>query len=174
MNLTDLRKKIDSVDQKLIALFNQRGRLAKSVGRLKSKKKMTVYDPVREAKVLRRIEALNSGPLGTGSLRTIYRELISACRGLEKELTVAYLGPDATFTHEAALKQFGTAARLSAAESISGVFREVEKGEADYGVVPIENSLEGAVTYTLDMLFDSPLCVSTIAPSRASRPTALN
>jgi chorismate mutase/prephenate dehydratase len=158
MSLKDLRKKIDRIDSRLLPLLNRRAGLAREVGRLKSPS-AGVYDPAREEEILERVLSANPGPLSAQSLAAIWREVISACRRMEAALQVSYLGPEATFAHAAALRRFGSSVVCSPAESVAGVFREVEKGNADFGVVPIENSLEGAVTYTLDMLLDSSLTI---------------
>lgn len=168
MNLKDIRQKINQLDEKLLSLLSQRACLAQKIGSLKTRRKLPAYDPVREERILRRIVSRNYSPLENESLRAIYREVISACRRLEQELKIAYLGPEATFTHEAALKKFGASASYFPAESIEGVFQEVEKRETDYGVVPIENSLEGAVTYTLDMFVDSELKICSELSLRVS------
>lgn len=157
MKISEIRKKIDRLDERIILLLNRRARLAREIGRLKIRRKRQAYNPSREEKVIRRVISLNPGPLDSEAIQAIYREVISACRRQEQELKIAYLGPEATFTHEVALKQFGSSARYVALESVESVFQEVEKAEADYGVVPIENSLEGAVTYTLDMFVESDL-----------------
>jgi chorismate mutase/prephenate dehydratase len=157
MKITEIRDKIDRLDEQVLVLLNRRARLAKKIIGLKTRGRRPAYDPAREGKILRRIVSLNPGPLESQSLRSVFREVISACRRLERELVIVYLGPEATFTHEAALKQFGSSAAYSPADSIEGVFLEVDEGRAEYGVVPIENSLEGAVSYTLDMFIDSEL-----------------
>jgi chorismate mutase/prephenate dehydratase len=157
VNKKEIDRKIEQLDEKLIALLNRRGRLARQAGHASSGVPPAGYDPVGEEKILRKISRLNDGPLPDPSIRAVYREILSGCRGLSRRIRVAYLGPEATFTHAAARKKFGASAEFVPAESISGVFREVENNGADCGVVPIENSLEGAVTYTLDMFMDSPL-----------------
>src|SRR4051794_6533682 len=116
-----------------------------------------IYAPHRERAVLQRICRMNPGPITNDSLRAIYREIMSSALSLEKSLTVAYLGPEATFTHQAAIRRFGSSLRYSAQKTIGDVFTEVSKNRADYGVVPIENSTEGVVTHTLDMFVDSEL-----------------
>ncbi len=118
---------------------------------------MPVFDPSREARLLSKIKSISDGPLPENALESIYREIISASLSLQRPLTIAYLGPKASFTHEAAGKRFGSSANYLPCLNISDVFSVVEKGEADYGVVPVENSIEGAVTYTLDMLIDTDL-----------------
>lgn len=159
MNKKELQNKITRLDERLIKLINQRGSLVSQAGKLSSGSKKTGYDPVGEEKILRKISRTNTGPLPAGDIRAVYREIISACRGIAGRIRVAYLGPEATFTHGAARKHFGSAVEFISAESIGGVFREVENEVADYGVVPIENSLDGAVTYTLDSFMESPLQV---------------
>lgn len=157
INLEQLRKKIDNLDAKILALINQRARFSLDIGRLKSKLKQPVYSPERESKVLSRLSGLNKGPLGRNSLIAIYREIMSSSLSLEKRLKISYLGPVATFTHQAALKKFGASVEYVPANTISDVFINVEQDITDYGVIPVENSIEGAITHTLDMLADSPL-----------------
>nr|HPN73513.1 prephenate dehydratase [Candidatus Omnitrophota bacterium] len=118
-----------------------------------------VYRPDRESQVYSRVSRENRGPIKDESIKAIYREIMSGCLSLERPFKVAYLGPELTFTHQAALKKFGSSLEYMPCDSISGVFAEVEKGNADYGVVPIENSTEGAVNHTLDMFTDSPLMI---------------
>lgn len=154
MKAKERREKLAEVDRKLAALINRRCRIAG-----KGKRGGEVYDPSEEAAALRAVERLNPGPLDNRALRAVYREILAAGRSLARPLRISYLGPEATFTHAAARGQFGAAAEYRPAGSVGGVFRDVETSAADFGVVPIENSLEGAVTYTLDMLLDSPLQV---------------
>jgi len=165
-SLQDIRRRIDAVDARLVALLNRRARLALEVGRLKARKGGSVYVPHRESEVLRRVASLNRGPLPGDALRAIYREIMSGAIGLERGLSIAYLGPPATFTHQAALRKFGSSVQYSSLRSITDVFAAVEKGSCDYGVVPIENSTEGAVTHTLDMFIDSDLkiCSEVVLP----------
>ncbi len=155
--LTSLRKKIDGIDKQLISLLNKRASLAKGVGRLKSRAGKDVYVPDREAEIYKNIMEKNQGPLGVGALKAIYREIMSSSLALEKSLKIAYLGPEATFTNLAAIKKFGSQVNYSSCNSITEVFKEVEAGRSDYGVVPVENSTEGAVNHTLDMFIDSNL-----------------
>ncbi|MBP6919547.1 MAG: prephenate dehydratase [Candidatus Omnitrophica bacterium] len=157
MPLKRLRKQIDAADKQIVELLNKRARIIVDIGARKSKQGAAAYCPEREREVLARIAALNRGPLSTAALEAIYREVMSGSLSLEKKLTIAYLGPPATFTHQAALKRFGSQVSYVSCESIADVFAEVEKGSADYGVVPIENSIEGAVNHTLDMFVDSDL-----------------
>lgn len=157
MGLEKYRQEINELDRQIVTLLNQRAELAKKIGALKKVGEQQVYDPEREQQVLANVTEVNSGPLSDEAIRAIYTEVLSACRSLERPLRVAYLGPEATFTHEAAKKHFGSSAMLVPTKSIEQVFVKTEKGEVDYGVVPVENSLEGAVSHTLDMFLDSDL-----------------
>ena len=149
-----LRKRIDQVDEKIVALLNQRAALAQRIGASKQRGKEEIYAPSREKQILQRISRLNRGPFSDQTVHAIYRELLSACRSLEAPVRVAYFGPEGTFTHMAARKNFGSLATFLPAASIGAVFQELTQGRADYGVVPIENSTEGVVTHTLDMLVE--------------------
>ena len=153
-DLQQLRAQIDAIDEQVLVLINRRAQHAQTVGRLKNG---TVYRPEREAQVLRRIRELNDGPLSDETVLRLFREIMSACLALEKPLTVAFLGPEGTFSQTAAIKQFGHAAQMRPCASIDEVFREVNAGAADHGVVPVENSTEGAVNRTLDLLQETPL-----------------
>lgn len=155
MKIDDLRKKIDGLDRRIVALINERASCAHEIGNIKRDAKREVYAPERERAVYEKVEGLSEGPLPPNSLRAIYREIMSAALALEKRLVIAYLGPEATFTHLAARNKFGGSVGYAPAASITDIFGEVERGAADYGVVPIENSNEGAVTHTLDMFVDS-------------------
>jgi len=157
MSLNKLRKKIDLLDQKLISLLNLRAAATKDIGKIKISAGKSIYVPEREMQVLNRISSLNKGPLKKSALEAIYREVMSASLALEKPLKIAYLGPSASFTNLASIKKFGSQVSYVACNSISEVFLEVEKASADYGVVPIENSIEGAVSHTLDVFVDSDL-----------------
>jgi chorismate mutase/prephenate dehydratase len=157
MRLKTLRRQIDNLDKKIIRLLNQRAKTTLNITNLKRKQGQGIYSPDREREVLKKITAVSKGLLSPKALEAIYREIMSCSLSLDKPLTVAYLGPEATFTHLAALKRFGSQIKYIACNSIGDVFLEVERDTADYGVVPIENSIEGAVTYTLDMFVDSEL-----------------
>lgn len=157
MTLEVLREKIDSIDTKLVKLLNERTRQALEIGKLKQKSGKGIYVPAREKAVFARVVASNKGPLSDKSLRAIYREIMSAALSLEKKLKVAYLGPPSTFSHQAARSRFGGSVDYLSCETISDVFDSVEKETADYGVVPVENSTEGAVTFTLDRLAETSL-----------------
>ena len=160
MKLPDLRQAIDACDNELLRLLNERARLVKEVGELKTQLKQPFYVPERERQILERLQQANSGPFPTEALRPVFSEIISACLSLEHPLRVAFLGPEATFTHMAARSRFGLSARYVPAATVAGVFAEVEKSVADLGVVPIENSTEGVVNSTLDVLIDSELCIN--------------
>lgn len=155
MKLINLRRKIDKIDDKMLALLNQRAKEVIEINQLKSKNNINIYSAEREETVVSRLKKANKGYLPAEDVEMIFREIFSACRSLDTALKIAYLGPCGTFTHLAAIKKFGKKSQYIAAESISEVFDKVEKEEANYGVVPVENSIEGVVNYTLDMFFDS-------------------
>ncbi len=152
--LLSLREQIDALDDRILELVNERARLAQAVGHLKNG---IVYKPEREAQVVARLQKLNLGPLPAESVSVLFKEIMSACRALEQQLTIAYLGPAGTFSEAAAIKHFGHAAKGLACATIDEVFLAVERGEAHCGVTPVENSTEGAVNRTLDLLFNSVL-----------------
>lgn len=158
--IQELRKKIDELDDKLLELLNERARIVIEVGNIKKTEKLDFHSPSREREILDRLTALNKGPFPQNTLRAVYREILSSSLSLERPLKVAYLGPRATFTHQAVMQQFGLAAQDMPVETIKDVFNEVERGRADYGVVPIENSTSGAVIYTLDTFIDSDLKIA--------------
>ncbi len=157
MNLQSLRRQIDSIDKKIVKLLNMRTKITLNIVKLKRKIGKSIYSPDREREILGKITAQSKGPLSAHALEAIYREIMSCSLSLEKPLEVAYLGPEATFTHLASLKRFGSRVKYIPSNSISDVFLEVERDNAHYGVVPVENSIEGAVNHTLDMLIDSEL-----------------
>ncbi len=157
MKIKSRRKEIDSLDKKIIGLLSKRAEASKKIGLIKKKLNKSIYAPDREKEIMKNIKKFNKGPVSNKSLVSIYREIMSSSFSLEKPLTIAYLGPKATFTNLAALHKFGPMVSYSACESITEVFLDVERGNSDYGVVPIENSIEGAVTHTLDMFMDSDL-----------------
>ena len=161
-DLAKLRAQIDALDARLLGALNERARLAQAAGKAKQGSK--VYRSEREAQVLRRIVENNPGPLGKEALTRVFTEIISACRALEQPLSVAYLGPAGTFSEMAALKVFGSGVRAQPCGSIDEVFRQVETGAANYGVVPVENSSEGAIDRTHDLLLSTPLkiCAETV------------
>ncbi len=153
--LKQYRTQIDALDDELLKLFNQRAVLAQQIGHLKEDG--VVLRPEREAQVLQRLQAQNAGPLSDAAVAQLFTEVMSQCRALEAPLTVAYLGPQGTFTEAAALKRFGSAIQGQPSATIDDVFHAVESGAAHYGVVPVENSTEGAVGRTLDLLLNSNL-----------------
>lgn len=157
MDLNQIRKSIDSVDAKIIELLNERARASEKIGHVKRENGQGIYAPHREKEILERLKKLNKGPLTPEAIDAIYREIMSFSISLEKRVTIAYLGPAVTYTHQAAQKKFGSSVDYSPCSSISDVFEEVDKQNCDYGVVPIENSTEGAVNHTLDLFIDSPL-----------------
>src|SRR5438309_755671 len=157
MNIPEHRKAIDMLDAQIVKLLNERTRHVLAIGEIKLKAGEEIYAPHRERAVLNRIDRLNEGPITNESLHAIYREIMSSALSLEKTMTIAYLGPEATFTHQAAIRRFGASLRYSSQKTISDVFTEVSKNRADYGVVPVENSTEGVVTHTLDMFVESDL-----------------
>ncbi len=157
MDLKKLRNKIDRLDGEILDLLNERLKVAKQVGKAKKLRKEVIYAPDREKEVLINLIKQNKGPLPNEELKSIFREIMQTARSLQKKLTIAYLGPETSFTHLAGIKNFGRQAQYIPAKSISDVFTEVEKERADYGVVPIENTTEGMVNYTLDMFMDSDL-----------------
>lgn len=157
MNIAEHRQEIDRLDAQIVKLLNERTKHVLEIGGIKLKAGEEIYAPHRELAVLQRICRKNAGPITNASLRAIYREIMSSALSLEKSMTIAYLGPEATFTHQAAIRRFGASLRYSAQKTIADVFAEVSKNRADYGVVPVENSTEGVVTHTLDMFVDSEL-----------------
>ena len=150
-----IRQEIDALDQELLTLLNRRQTLAQNIGRIKNREGKGTLDFQREEEVLAHLMHLNPGPLSPAALRNIFREIISAAREVQIPFGVAFLGPEATFSHLAALKKFGRASRYGPLTTIQEVFREVEKGKYQYGVVPIENSTEGTVNVSLDLFADS-------------------
>ena len=152
-----LRQKMKEKDKEIVRLLNERAQVSVQIGRVKGEGGMQVYDPSQEAKVHEYLQELNSGPLPQKALTTTFREIISASRALQRPMTIAFLGPEATFSHLAARMHFGESSRFFPQTGISRVFDEVEKGSIDWGVVPVENSLEGSVNVTLDRLITTQL-----------------
>lgn len=157
MNLDDIRKNIDDIDGKLLDLLSSRAELVHQVGEVKKRDGLQIYAPEREEALLRRLIDRNQGRLPEKSIRAIYREIMSAALALEDDLKIAYLGPEGTWTHQAAIKKFGHSVAYTSQPNFAEVFDQVVRRQADYGVVPIENSTEGAVSHTLDLFVDSPL-----------------
>jgi chorismate mutase/prephenate dehydratase len=157
MRLNSLRSRIDELDRELIALLNRRAGVSSEISTLKRSRGRSVYSPDRESEVLRRIARLNKGPLPAKVLESIYSEIMSYSLSLGGALRIAYLGPEASFTNLAAIKRFGSQVDYVGCGSITDIFLNVQRDVADYGVVPIENSIEGAVSHTMDMFMDSDL-----------------
>ncbi|MEK6795017.1 MAG: prephenate dehydratase [Spirochaetota bacterium] len=158
MDIDKHRISINRIDEEIVKLINERTSHAVAIGKIKRELNRVIYDPKREAEILERIETLAKGkPFPSRVLRMIYREIMSASREIEEPISVAYFGPEGSFTHTAAIEQFGSSTEFAALKTIGDVFKEVEVDKYDYGVVPIENSNEGAVNYTLDMFITSTL-----------------
>jgi chorismate mutase/prephenate dehydratase len=157
MNIPELRKAIDQLDAQIVNLLNERTRHVLEIGAIKVKAGEAIYVPHRERMVLERVCKLNHGPMTDTAMRAIYREVMSSALSLQKTMAIAYLGPETTFTHQAAIQKFGASLRYAPQRTIADVFSEVTKNRADYGVVPVENSTEGVVEETLDMFVESDL-----------------
>jgi len=157
VNLDDIRCQIDSIDHDLLDLLSRRADLVHEVGVVKKRDGLQIYSPEREEALLRRLIEMNQGRLPEKSIRAIYREIMSAALALEDDLSIAYLGPESTWTHQAAIKKFGHSVSYAPQPNISDVFDQVARRAASYGVVPIENSTDGAVFHTLDLFVESPL-----------------
>ncbi|MCC2954543.1 prephenate dehydratase [Massilia sp. IC2-477] len=158
--LLPLREQIDAIDAQILDLLSRRGQIAQQVGHVKAETNAPVFRPEREAQVLRGVAERNPGPLKDRDVQTIFREIMSSCRALEKRVTVAYLGPSGTFSEQAVYQQFGTAIETLPCVSIDEVFRATEAGTADFGVVPVENSSEGAINRTLDLMLATTTVIS--------------
>lgn len=159
--LSELREQIDAIDAKILQLINERANCALEVAKTKLAQGETgsFYRPDRESLVLRRIQELNQGPLSNDTATRFFRELMSACLALEKPLNVAFLGPEGTFTQQAAHKHFGHAVKTVAVPTINDIFNSVERDDCEFGVVPVENSTEGVISHTLDRLLTSSLAI---------------
>jgi chorismate mutase/prephenate dehydratase len=160
-DLAEYRKEIDRIDDEIIRLLNERSKNVIEIGRLKKEKdaEANLHTPAREAAIIERLTKQNPGPFPSDAIRSVYREIMSASLSLEGPQKVAYLGPRATFTHMACMQKFGSSAHYVPVNSIKDVFSEVERGRANFGVVPIENTTEGVVNHTLDMFIDSNLLI---------------
>ena len=161
MDLAQLRAGIDEVDEKILALLNERARLVHSVASLKERKDIPFYVPSRERAVVARLQERNDGPFPTQAVGPVFQEIMSACLSLEVVVKIAFLGPEGTYTHMAVKRQFGLSARAIPVGTISGVFAEVSRGSVNHGVVPVENSSEGVVNHTLDTFVESNLRISS-------------
>jgi chorismate mutase/prephenate dehydratase len=158
--LKPLREQIDAIDAQILDLLSRRGRVAQEVGHVKAETDAPVFRPEREAQILRGVAERNPGPLKDQDVQTIFREIMSSCRALEKRVTVAFLGPVGTFSEQAVYQQFGSAVEGLPCASIDEVFRATEAGTADFGVVPVENSSEGAINRTLDLMLATTTVIS--------------
>jgi chorismate mutase/prephenate dehydratase len=158
--LAPLRDKIDTLDAQILDLLTQRAKAAQEVGHIKGGFASPVFRPERERQVVERLQGMSQGPLLPDGIAAIWREVMSACRALEARQTIAYLGPVGTFSEQAAQTYFGHSIAGLPCNSIDEVFKVVEKGAAQFGVVPVENSSEGAISRTLDLLLDSPMRIS--------------
>lgn len=156
-SLDELRRRIDEIDARMLELLIERARMAAEIGRTKEASDRAIYAPDREAALMRALTDADPAPLRRDSVEAVFREVISACRGLQRVPSVAFLGPEHTFTHLAARKRFGHHTEFLPAASIGDVFDAVQRHTADFGVVPIQNSTEGVVGLTLDCLLDTPL-----------------
>ena len=154
--LDKLRQRIDEIDSQILDLLNQRATVSQDVGKSKGSEK-PIYVPSREREVVKRLTERSTGPFPRTAVGNVFREIVSACRSLQKVTSVAFLGPDGSYHHSAALKQFGKSAMFMPMRSIGGVFETVERRKADYGLVAIENSTEGGVAATMDRFAESPL-----------------
>lgn len=157
MSIEDLRREIDEIDSHFIELLTRRAEKVLKIAKIKEKEGGSYYSPGREKVIMDKLLAQNKGPLPDEELKEIIKTILRAYLSLQKKLKVVYFGPPATFTHLAAIKNFGRAAELIPAKNIREIFARVEKRQADYGVVPVENSTEGIVSHTLDMFLDSDL-----------------
>ncbi|GAB4416927.1 MAG: prephenate dehydratase [Thermodesulfovibrionales bacterium] len=158
--LKKLRDEIDLIDERIIELLSKRAEIALDIAHIKRKEKAGFYSPEREKEIIQRLLSINKGPFPNDALKAIYREILSACLSLEEPLKIACLGPLATFTHLAAMRYFGSSAIFLPVEGIKDVFEYVYSERTDYGVVPIENSNEGVISYTLDMFMDYDLKIA--------------
>lgn len=155
-----IRQEIDEIDKEILKLLNRRAELAVKIAEIKRAQGLPFYDPVREKKVLEHIANLNRGPFPTETIKTLFREILSATLAFQESQKIAYLGPEGTFTHLAAIKYFGSFAQFEPQDNIKNIFESVEKGVVKFGVVPIENSNEGTVTFTLDMFMQYEVKIS--------------
>lgn len=153
-NLDRLRAKIDEIDEEFLKLLDRRASIVIEIGEVKRTEGMEFYMPEREREILTKLQSMHQGPFPHYGIESVFREIMSACLSLEKELKVAYLGPEATFSHLAALEKFGHSAQMISKKSIPSIFEEVKRDRVDYGVIPIENSIEGTINPSLDMFIE--------------------
>jgi chorismate mutase/prephenate dehydratase len=155
-SLVELRRELDAADEEILRAINGRGEIVQKIGRAKRAENVPVYDAAREAEVVDRLASANAGPLSADAVRAVFREIISGTRALQKSIHVAYLGPEFTFSHLAAIERFGQSTELVPVGTIAAVFEEVERGQVEFGVVPMENSTDGRVSDTLECFARSP------------------
>ena len=160
-DLENLREKIDEIDKKILEFLNERGKIAIEIRELKQENSFNVYDPAREKEIEKKIRKANPGPVPMDSAVSVFREIISACRSLQHPIKVAYLGPEGSFSHQAGFHEFGSSSVFLPVINLQDVFEEVEKGRALFGIVPVENSIEGSIGSVLDMFLKSDLRVSS-------------
>jgi chorismate mutase / prephenate dehydratase len=160
-DIEGIRKEIDGIDKKILELLNRRAEKVKEIAEVKTKENMLSFDPAREKKIIEELNKVNKGPLKEHDPKKIMGTIFKIYRGMQKPISVAYLGPEGTFTHQAVLKKFGTTGHFLFCRTIDNVFREVDKKRVDFGVVPIENSMEGVVNHTLDMFLESDLKITS-------------
>ena len=153
-DLTALRRRIDEIDREIVKLLNERARIALEIGRIKRERGEPVYVPHREREILERLLSMSKGPFPKEAITYVFREIISACVAIQHRTSVAYLGPEATFTHQAGVEYFGLSARFVPVKFVEGIFEVVARGHVNYGVVPFENSIEGVVSRTLDAFME--------------------
>lgn len=165
-SLAELRRELDAIDKTLVESMNRRAEVAQQIGAVKRAGDGQIYDPAREAKVIDEAVAANRGPLASEAVRAVFRELVSGTRAVQAPLRVAYLGPEFTFSHLAAIERFGQSAELVPVGTIAAVFEEVERGQSQFGVVPMENSTDGRVSDTLDCFSRSRVRVCGELPLR--------
>jgi chorismate mutase/prephenate dehydratase len=165
-SIAELRRELDRIDDEILAAMNRRAGLAQHIGQLKQLAAQPVHDPIRESEILDRVVAANSGPLAGDAVRAVFRELVSGTRAVQSSIRVAYLGPEFTFSHLAAIERFGQSAELVPVGTIAAVFEEVERGHCQFGVVPMENSTDGRVSDTLDCFSRSNVRICAELPLR--------
>ena len=159
--LDNLRKEIDEIDEKIVQLVNRRGEYALEVSKLKQENSIQIYDPAREKEIERKLKEINTGPLSIKYLISIFREIVSGCRALQRSTRLAYLGPEGSFSNQAAFHKFGGSTELVPVGSFEEVFEEVTKKKVEYGILPLENSVEGSIGSVLDMLLVWDLKISS-------------
>jgi chorismate mutase/prephenate dehydratase len=159
--LESLRDKIDEIDRQILDLLNLRAGIALKISEFKQKNAFDVYDPVREKQVLQKIKSLNSGPLNSELVKSVFKQIISVCRSIQKPIALTVLGPKGSYSHQVATKILGTSVNVNTVATIEDVFIDIEKGKNLFGVIPVENSVEGSVGNVLDKFLDTDLKICT-------------